>query len=123
MAKNGNQGAYDLKPVVNYDPAVIPCLASAPGSRFDEADDWRLRPVQPAPQPAKKRRSTTSLKPAVHPATLLRSGGRFLRYEFLTAIFPSRKVKTSHPLTSTREPSARVPVNVHSDTPRLPQTK
>jgi thymidylate synthase ThyX len=51
------------------------------------------------------------------------SGGRFLRYEFLTAIFPSRKVNTSHPLTSTREPSARVPVNVHSDTPRSPQTK
>lgn len=49
--------------------------------------------------------------------------GRFLRYEFLIAILPSRKVNTSHPFTSTRLPSTRVPVNVHSDTPRSPQTK
>src|SRR6187399_2783692 len=46
--------------------------------------------------------------------------GRFLRYEFLTAILPSRKVKRSQPVTSTRLPSRWVPVNVHSDTPRWP---
>src|SRR5690606_30111851 len=51
------------------------------------------------------------------------TGGRFLRYEFFNAIFPPRKVNTSQPLTSTRAPSARVPVNVHSDTPRSPQTR
>src|SRR5687767_7888482 len=50
-------------------------------------------------------------------------GGRFFRYEFFSAIWPSRKVNTSHPCTSTRVPSPRVPVNVHSDTPRSPHTK
>ena len=39
------------------------------------------------------------------------------------AILPSRKVKRSQPFTSTRLPSFCLPVNVHSDTPRLPATK
>ena len=39
------------------------------------------------------------------------------------AILPSRKVKRSQPFTSTRLPSFCVPVNVHSDTPRLPAMK
>src|SRR5688572_17354093 len=47
-------------------------------------------------------------------------GGRFFRYEFLMAILPLRKVKRSQPFTSTRLPSCCVPLNVHSDTPRLP---
>lgn len=49
--------------------------------------------------------------------------GRFLRYEFLMAILPSRKVKRSQPVTSTCLPSFCVPVNVHSETPRLPAMK
>ena len=48
-------------------------------------------------------------------------GGRFLRYEFLMAILPSRKVKRSQPVTSTRLPSFCVPVNVHSDTHDCPR--
>ncbi|HWT20886.1 MAG TPA: DUF2185 domain-containing protein [Variovorax sp.] len=39
MAGDGNHGVYDLNTVVNYDPAVIPYLAAAPGSRFDKAAD------------------------------------------------------------------------------------
>ena len=39
------------------------------------------------------------------------------------AILPSRKVKRSQPVTSTRLPSFCVPVNVHSETPRFPATK
>src|SRR5690606_23946447 len=50
-------------------------------------------------------------------------GGRFFRYEFLMAIFPFRNVKMSQPFTSTRLPSLRVHVNVHSETPRSPCTK
>ena len=49
--------------------------------------------------------------------------GRFLRYEFFKAILPSRKMNRSQPFTSTRVPSARVPVNIHSDTPLSPRTK
>jgi hypothetical protein len=49
--------------------------------------------------------------------------GRFLRYEFFKQILSPRKVNRSQPWTSTRAPSARVPVNVHSDTPRSPWTR
>src|SRR5258705_11288774 len=48
---------------------------------------------------------------------------RCLRYEFFTAILPSRNVNTSQPVTSTRVPSARVPLNVHSERPRSPTKK
>ena len=33
------EGVYDLNTVANYDPAVIPYLIAAPGSRFDKAGD------------------------------------------------------------------------------------
>ena len=39
MARDGNHGVYDLNTVANYDPAVIPYLIAAPGSRFDKAGD------------------------------------------------------------------------------------
>ena len=39
--------------------------------------------------------------------------GRFFLKEFLIAIFPFRKVKTSHPTTSSRLPSDWVPENIH----------
>ena len=50
-------------------------------------------------------------------------GGRFFRYQFLTAMRPSRRVKRSQPVTSTYRPSLCVPVNVHSETPRRPARK
>lgn len=46
-----------------------------------------------------------------------------MRYEFFRIIFPFRHVKRSQPWTSTRVWSARVPVNVHSDTPLSATTK
>ena len=49
--------------------------------------------------------------------------GAVLAVGILQRILPSRKVNRSHPWTSTRLPSARVPVNVHSDTPLFPSTK
>ena len=48
---------------------------------------------------------------------------RFFRYEFFTAIKPSRNVNKSQPCTSTGRPSGPVPVNTHSLTPRSPATK
>jgi hypothetical protein len=48
---------------------------------------------------------------------------RCFRYEFLTAILPSRNVKTSQPCTSIQTPSGLVPVNTHSETPRFPAIK
>ena len=48
---------------------------------------------------------------------------RFFRYEFFTAIKPSRNVNKSQPCTSTGRPSGPVPVNTHSLTPRSPTTK
>ena len=38
----------------------------------------------------------------------------------MSAILPSRNVNRSQPFTSTRLPSSRVPVNVHSETAALP---
>ena len=67
------------------------------------------------------------LRHAVHDSLLFqtqRAGqghGRCLRMEFLTRILPSLKVRTSQPRASTRAPSvARVPVKIHSQTPRSP---
>jgi hypothetical protein len=51
------------------------------------------------------------------------AGRRFFLYAFLSAILPFLNVSKSQPVTSTRVPSSRVPVNVHSDTPRSPLTK
>lgn len=39
MARDGNHGVYHLNTVANYDPAVIPYISAAPGSRFDKASD------------------------------------------------------------------------------------
>ena len=46
MARDGNHGVYDLNTVANYDPAVIPHLGAAPGSRFDKADDGAYIPFE-----------------------------------------------------------------------------
>lgn len=43
-------------------------------------------------------------------------GGRCLRKAFFLVIWPSRTVRKSQPLTSSRLPSASVPVNVRSET-------
>ena len=48
---------------------------------------------------------------------------RFLKNELFTAILPARNVNTSQPLTSTFRPSAVVPVKIHSDRPRSPDTR
>ena len=48
------------------------------------------------------------------------TGRRFFLKEFLSAIFPLRKMKRSHPCTLTPVPLVRVPVKVHSETPRSP---
>ena len=39
MARAVNHGVYDLNTVANYDPAVVPYLSAAPGSRFDRAGE------------------------------------------------------------------------------------
>lgn len=36
MAKVANHGSCDLNTVAKYDPAIIPFLTAAPGSRFDK---------------------------------------------------------------------------------------
>ncbi len=50
-----------------------------------------------------------------------RGYSRIFQYESLRVIFPSRNSRRSTPRTSMRSPVFRVPVRVHSDTPRLPQ--
>ena len=46
---------------------------------------------------------------------------RFLRNEFLTAIFPFLNVNRSQPSTSALEPSGMVATKVHWVTPRSPR--
>ena len=92
----------------------------------------RPRPVQPAAaiDPVRFRQKAQGKRKNSEPRTPTRPRPRApspqalcFRYEFFTTIFAPWSVKMSQPFTSTLVPALVVPVNVHSDTARLPATK
>src|SRR4029077_8761221 len=115
--QRGRAGA-DRVALQHDDAAVFPPREAVGGGGAHDPgpDDDRVRGLGHgariiAPRPATRR-----------PPRAMPQAVRVLRNELLRAILPPANVKRSQPSTSTRRPSAAVPVKRHSDTARSPAT-